>query len=66
MSNDITEDELRALANETFMNSTLANEWLQTALPALGGQTPELLMRDTDGRLQIRTLLERMKNGDFC
>ncbi len=66
MSDDITEDDLRAIANEIFMNSILANEWLQTALPALGGQTPELLMRDTDGRLQIRTLLERLKNGDFC
>ncbi len=65
MSDEMTEEELRAFLHDVIENKSMANEWLQTAIPALGGNAPMQLMTSASGRLQIEQVLKRMLHGDI-
>lgn len=46
---EVTEKEIRLLAIETFIDKSIADEWFQTTIPALGGKVPETMMRTQEG-----------------
>lgn len=51
---------------ELFSNDqSLAMQWFETAIPAIGGEKPIDLFDSFAGRAVIRTLLEQLKYGDY-
>jgi putative toxin-antitoxin system antitoxin component (TIGR02293 family) len=39
--------------------------WMQTPVPALGGQTPYSLLESEEGRKQVATVLGRIEHGIY-
>ena len=48
-----------------FKSRDLANEWLSTILPALGGKRPTDLCDTFEGRKLVRFTLRKVEYGDF-
>jgi len=44
----------------------MINQWLTSAMPALGGRVVRDLIKTNDGRKEVRAILEVMRYGDFC
>ena len=60
-------DTLRVfnLAERAFAGLVPAQEWLETALPALEGQRPIDLCDTFEGRRLVRDTLRRIEHGEF-
>ena len=60
-------DTLRVFdhAERTFAGLVRAREWLETALPALGGQRPIDLCDTFEGRRLVRDSIRRIEYGEF-
>ena len=60
-------DTLRVfnLAEQAFAGLVPAQEWLETALPALAGQRPIDLCDTFEGRRLVRDTLRRIEHGEF-
>ena len=60
-------DTLRVFghAERTFAGLAPAREWLETALPALGGQRPIDLCDTFEGRRLVRDAIRRIEYGEF-
>ncbi|WP_372779898.1 antitoxin Xre/MbcA/ParS toxin-binding domain-containing protein [Litorivivens sp.] len=48
-----------------FKSRDLANEWLSSILPALGGKRPADLCDTFEGRKLVRVTLRKVEYGDF-
>lgn len=60
-------DALRVFfrATSAFGNRDRASEWLDTALPALGGQRPVDLCDTFEGRRLVLDAIHRIEHGEF-
>ena len=60
-------DTLRVFfrATSAFGNLDRASEWLDTALPALGGQRPVDLCDTFEGRRLVQDAIQRIEHGEF-
>ena len=60
-------DTLRVffLATSAFGSLDRANEWLDTAVPALGGQRPVDLCDTFEGRRLVQDAIGRIEHGEF-
>ncbi len=60
-------DTLRVFskANSAFGDPDLAREWMDTAIPALGGQTPISLCDTFEGRSLVQAVLRKIEYGEF-
>lgn len=60
-------DMLRLISEAAlvFKSRDLANEWLSTILPALGGKRPADLCDTFEGRKLVRVTLRKVEYGDF-
>ena len=60
-------DALRvfARAERAFAGLVGAREWLETALPALGGQRPIDLCDTFEGRRLVQDAIRRIEHGEF-
>ena len=60
-------DTLRVFdhAERTFAGLVRAREWLETALPALGGERPIDLCDTFEGRRLVRDSIRRIEYGEF-
>ena len=60
-------DTLRVFghAERTFAGLVRAREWLETALPALGGQRPIDLCDTFEGRRLVQNAIRRIEYGEF-
>ena len=60
-------DTLRVFdrAERAFAGLVLAREWLETALPALGGQRPIDLCDTFEGRRLVQDAIRRIERGEF-
>ena len=60
-------DTLRVFfyATSAFGNRGRASEWLDAALPALGGQRPVDLCDTFEGRRLVRDAIRRIEHGEF-
>ena len=60
-------DTLRVFghAESAFAGLVPAREWLETALPALGGQRPIDLCDTFEGRRLVRDAIRRIEYGEF-
>ena len=60
-------DTLRVFsrAERAFAGLVRAHEWLETALPALGGQRPIDLCDTFEGRRLVRGAIRRIEHGEF-
>ena len=60
-------DTLRVfnLAERAFAGLVLAREWLETVLPALGGQRPIDLCDTFEGRRLVQDAIRRIEYGEF-
>jgi putative toxin-antitoxin system antitoxin component (TIGR02293 family) len=60
-------DTLRVFskANSVFGDSDVASEWMDTALPALGGRTPISLCDTFEGRNLVQIALRKIEYGEF-
>ena len=60
-------DALRvfARAERAFAGLVGACEWLETALPALGGQRPIDLCDTFEGRRLVQDAIRRIEHGEF-
>ena len=60
-------DTLRVFdhAERTFAGLVRAREWLETALPALGGQRPIDLCDTFEGRRLVQDAIRRIECGEF-
>ena len=52
-------------AERTFAGLVRAREWLETALPALGGQRPIDLCDTFEGRRLVQDAIRRIEYGEF-
>jgi putative toxin-antitoxin system antitoxin component (TIGR02293 family) len=52
-------------AREVFGDATLADEWLRSANPALGGNIPIRMARTDLGGREVETVLGRIAHGVF-
>lgn len=50
---------------EVFENEPDFHHWLQTSIPALGGERPQALLSSALGREQVREILIRIEWGIF-
>ena len=67
---NMAEDLLQALkvhlkALEVFEDQAMANEWMDTILPVLNGNSPNSLMDTCEGRSWILSTLEKIEWGEF-
>lgn len=60
-------DTLRVFsrANSVFGDPDVAREWMDTAIPALGGQTPISLCDTFEGRNLVQAALRKIEYGEF-
>ena len=60
-------DTLRVFsrANSVFGDPEIAGEWLDTAIPALGGRTPISLCDTFEGRNLVKVALRKIEFGEF-
>ena len=60
-------DTLRVFdrAARAFAGLVVAREWLETALPALGGQRPIDLCDTFEGRRLVQDAIRRIEHGEF-
>ena len=60
-------DTLRVFFNATdaFGSLERANEWLDTPLPALGGERPADLCDTFEGRRLVQDAIHRIEHGEF-
>jgi putative toxin-antitoxin system antitoxin component (TIGR02293 family) len=60
-------DTLRVFskANSVFGDPDVAREWMDTAIPALGGQTPISLCDTFEGRNLVQIALRKIEYGEF-
>ena len=60
-------DTLRVFskANSVFGDPDIAGEWMDTAIPALGGQTPISLCDTFEGRNLLQAALRKIEYGEF-
>ena len=60
-------DTLRVFfrATSAFGSLDRASEWLDTALPALGGQRPIDLCDTFEGRRLVQDAIQRIEHGEF-
>lgn len=60
-------DTLRVFsrANSVFGGSDVAGEWMDTAIPALGGRTPISLCDTFEGRSLVQVALRKIEYGEF-
>jgi len=60
-------DTLRVFskANSVFGDSDRAGEWMDTAIPGLGGQTPISLCDTFEGRDLVQVALRKIEYGEF-
>ena len=61
-------DTLRvfSMANSVFGDPDISSEWMDTALPALGGQTPISLCDTFEGRNLVQIALRKIEYGEFA
>lgn len=55
-----------AKAIDIFGNIDKAREWLETAIPALGGNSPLKLCDTFTGRAMVQTALRKIEFGEFA
>ncbi len=60
-------DTLRVFskANSVFGDPDVAKEWIDTAIPALGGQKPISLCDTFEGRNLVQVALRKIEYGEF-
>lgn len=60
-------DTLRVFfrATEAFGSLERANEWMDTALPALNGERPADLCDTFEGRRLVQDAIQRIEHGEF-
>ena len=52
-------------ANSVFRDLDVASEWMDTAIPALGAQTPISLCDTFEGRDLVQVVLRKIEYGEF-
>ncbi|MDE2905676.1 MAG: MbcA/ParS/Xre antitoxin family protein [Acidobacteriota bacterium] len=52
-------------AERAFAGFAVAREWLETALPAFGGQRPIDLCDTFEGRRRVQDAIRRIERGEF-
>jgi putative toxin-antitoxin system antitoxin component (TIGR02293 family) len=52
-------------AVEVFGDPSLAREWMNSPLIALGGKTPLEFLATKEGAREVEALLGRIEHGDF-
>lgn len=64
-TNQISTAQIRSLANEVFGDPVKVANWFASPVDALGRQTPESLLGDEQGRMDVHAVLIRIGDGVF-
>jgi len=63
--NDVSKSEICHLLMDIFGDERLVEQWLKTAIPALGGEVPEQMLVSIEGREILRRTLNKIKAGEY-
>ena len=60
-----TKEDIKALATKVFEDVDKAEEWMRSPIKALNDDTPASKLENTEGIEEVRSLLGKIKSGEF-